>query len=110
MSLNRSEQLVFDYLQTQPEERQHWREKVLATARQEADPHAAAASLERELWRYHQERSQVAAAFQSQAPLGAAQRLSMRNLAEYLLRLWAPPRPKRRLTPGDNAASEPEKI
>lgn len=110
MSLNRSEQLVFDYLQTHPEERQHWREKVLAAARQEIDPHAAAASLERDLWRYHQERSQVAAAFRNQGPLGAAQRLSMRNLAEYLLRLWASPRPKRRLTSGDNAASEPEKI
>lgn len=110
MSLNRSEQLVFDYLQTHPEERQHWREKVLAVARQEADPHVAASSLERELWRYHQERSQVTPAFRAEAPLGTVQRLSMRNLAEYLLRLWVAPRAKRRLTPGDNAASGPEKI
>jgi hypothetical protein len=109
MSLNRSEQLVFDYLQTHPEERQHWREKVLAVERREPDPHAAAASLERELWRYYQERSQVAPAFRGHGLSETTQRVSLRNLAEYLLRLWVPLRPKRRLTPGDNGASGPEK-
>ena len=69
----------------------------------------AQASLERELWRYYQERSQVAPAFRGHGLSETTQRVSLRNLAEYLLRLWVPLRPKRRLTPGDNGASGPEK-
>ncbi len=96
MSLNRSEQTVYDYLQAQPEERRYWREKVEALARREPDEHAAAATLARQLWDYFEERSAVASPFKEIAAREGLHRTSMRNLAELLLRLWVEPRPKRR--------------
>lgn len=94
MSLNRSEQMVFDYLQTHPEERQYWVEKVQRTSAAHRDEHAAAFELGGELWRYYEERSAVVSPFREDAARHGGHRMSMRNLAEYLLRLWAPPRRK----------------
>ncbi len=94
MSLNRNEQMVYDYLQTQPEERRHWEGKVKSEAARAGDPHAAAFSLEGELWRYYVERSGVAEPFRGTTRREGLSRTSMRNLAELLLRLWAPPPPK----------------
>ncbi|HWA09997.1 MAG TPA: hypothetical protein VG838_11150 [Opitutaceae bacterium] len=95
MSLNHAEQRVFDYLQKRPEERQYWQEKVRRAANgPAADLHAVAASLEGELWRYCEERSRVAPDFRSLAGPAGGGRISMRNLAEYLLRLWGPPKPR----------------
>ena len=99
MSLNRSEQRVFDYLQTHAEEGQHWQHKVRTLSAAVSDPHAAAHRLELELWRYLEERSAVVSSFQEAARLEGRQRTSMRNLAEYLLRLWAPPQPKKPAPP-----------
>ena len=96
MSLNRSEQMVFDYIQAHPEERQFWVDKVQKTSARSADGHGAAFVLEDELWRYLEERSAVASPFREEARRDGLQRTSMKNLAEYLLRLWAPPRPKKR--------------
>jgi hypothetical protein len=95
MSLNRSEQMVFDYLQTHPEERQHWVEKVRVTAISAGDDHAAAVRLASELWQYYEERSAVASPFREVAQREGVRRTSMKNLAEYLLRLWTEPRPKK---------------
>lgn len=94
MSLNRSEQMVFDYIQSHPEERQYWVDKVRKTSGAHADDHAAAMLLESELWRYFEERSGVASPFREEAQRHGLRRTSMRNLAEYVLRLWAPPRRK----------------
>jgi len=94
MSLNRSEQMIFDYLQRHVEERQYWQEKVRAEARRSPDDHAAADRLQVELWRYYVERSAVAAPFREVVQREGLQRTSMRNLAEYLIRLWTAPRPK----------------
>ena len=94
MSLNRCEQRIFDYLGSHRDERQYWLEKVRATAKKTPDPHAAVAQLAGELWRYHEERSTVVAAFREGARLDGGQRISMKNLAELLLRLWVEPRPK----------------
>lgn len=94
MSLNRSEQLVFDYLQQQPEELHYWQEKVRAWARREADDHAIAVELDRALWAYFEERAGVAAPFIEHARREGLRRTSMRNLAELVLRLWVEPRPK----------------
>jgi len=97
MSLNRTEQLLFDYVQRHPEERQHWSGKVLSLAARIPDVHLAATALETELWRYYEERSQVSEPFRSLVRREGLQRISLRNLAEYLLRLWGPPpRAKRR--------------
>lgn len=95
MSLNRNEQLVYDYLQAQPEERRHWENVVKReAARAGTDPHSAAFTLEGELWRYYVERAGVTEPFRSVARREGLARTSMRNLAELLLRLWAPPPPK----------------
>jgi hypothetical protein len=100
MSLNRTEQLLFDYIQKSPEERQHWQEKVRTLVKTVADGHTAAFSLEGELWRYYEERSRVAAPFLEIARReGGVRRISLRNLAEYLLRMWSPARPKTKTNP-----------
>ncbi len=91
MSLNRSEQMVHDYLQNQPEERRHWQDLVRREAAGNEDVHVAAAALERELWRYFQERAAVVEPFRGFARREGGARTSMRGLAELLLRLWAPP-------------------
>lgn len=97
MSLNRTEQMVYDYLHSQPDERRHWEGLVKReAARAGADPHAAAFALEGELWRYYVERAGVAEPFRSTARREGLARTSMRNLAELLLRLWAPAAPKAR--------------
>jgi hypothetical protein len=99
MSLNRCEQRMFDYWAKHRDERQFWQEKVRATAKLAADDHAAAARLEPELWRYYLERSGVAAEFREAARHEGIQRTSMKNLAEFILRLWTEPRPKKKPTP-----------
>ncbi len=93
MSLNRSEQLVFDYLEANPEEKSFWLEKAKAAARL-GDPHVAASGLADALWSYYEERAEVAAPFRERVRHEGLQRTSMRNLAELLLRLWVPPKPR----------------
>ncbi len=92
MSLNRSEQMVNDYLQANPDELRHWQGVVRTTANRERDPHAAANSLDHDLWAYYQERASVVSPFKEEAARDGLSRISMRNLAEYLLRLWGPVR------------------
>lgn len=94
MSLNRYEQALFDYVERNPEESRHWRAKV-SVVPNGREPGVAARQLERELWDYFAERSsQVPALRDLQA--GGVRRVSMLNLAEYMMRLWGPlPKPKR---------------
>ncbi len=106
MSLNRSEQMIFDYLQRHPEERQHWEAKVRAEARNAPDDHVAADRLQGQLWDYYVERSGAASPFRETVQREGLQRISMRNLAEYLIRLWTPPRPKRQ----SSGAGGPERV
>lgn len=89
MSLNRHEQMIHDYFQAQPDERNHWQDRVRSEARHAEDAHTAAVTLERELWRYYEERSAVAEPFLSTARREGVKRISLRNLAELLLRRWA---------------------
>ena len=91
MSLNHSEQMLFDYVQAHPDERQYWVEKVQKTSAGVHDRHVAAFQLESDLWSYFAERSAVASPFREEALRNGVRRTSMKNLAEYLLRLWAPP-------------------
>jgi hypothetical protein len=100
VSLNRSEQMIFDYLQGNPDERHFWQDKVRSTAKSEPDEHEAARLLEADLWGYYVERSGVVSPFRDEAGREGLPRTSMRNLAELLLRLWTEPRPKpQRQTP-----------
>ena len=91
--------MTFDYLQSHPEERQYWVHKVQKTSGAARDDHTAALQLEADLWRYFEERSGVASPFREVARREGLQRTSMRNLAEYLLRLWVAPRPKKPRVP-----------
>jgi hypothetical protein len=93
MSLNRSEQLVFDYLQTQPDELRHWKNVVLGAAKRSPTLHLAANHLDHELWDYFRERAEVTEPFRSAVRHQGPTRTSMKNLAELLLRLWAPAPP-----------------
>jgi len=107
VSLNRSEQLVFDYWQESPDERRFWQDKVRASAAQSRDDFEAARQLDGELWAYFVERSEVLPRFREVAQsegngtgmAGASDRVStrtsMKNLAELALRLWTEPRKKK---------------
>lgn len=101
MSLNRDEQLVSDYVESHPEERRYWVDKVQAVARAEDDAFAAANLLADALSDYFLERAAVVPQFRELAARQGLRRTSMRNLAEYWLRLWVAPRPKRK--PDDRA-------
>jgi hypothetical protein len=94
MSLNRCEQRVFDYLQSQVDEGHFWKEKVQKISRAAGpDQFTASVQLESELWHYYKERSAVAPPFRDVARTEGLQRTSMRNLADFLLRLWTEPKP-----------------
>jgi len=94
MSLNRTEQRLFDYVERHLEERHYWQNKVQRIAAGNVDPHAAAHQLEAELWHYYRERAGVVAEFKEVAQREGLARTSMKNLAEYLIRLWVAPKPK----------------
>jgi hypothetical protein len=98
MSLNRSEQMLFEYVQGQSEERQYWQNKVRAFVAESAEIPVAVARLDSELWRYYIERSDVVPVFVTAARAHGLKRTSMKNLAEYLIRLWTEPRPKKPAT------------
>ena len=96
MALNQIEQRLFEYVRANPEEKHFWEQKVRALAAAHPDDFAAGAALDAEIRAYVAERARVV---RSLADLPAG--ISMRNLAEYLLRVWAPPRAKKRVSPVD---------
>ena len=106
MSLNRSEQRLFDYLQSNRDEGHYWRQKVQSiAARAESEPDGLR-RLEGELWRYYIERSAVASPFKEAARHEGLQRTSMHTLAELLIRLWIEPRARRRPAQEPDAGSQ----
>jgi hypothetical protein len=94
MSLNRSEQMLYDYVLGQSDERHYWQNKVQTIVAEAAEIPNAVSRLDAELWRYYLERSEVAPVFMAAARAHGVTRTSMKNLAEYLIRLWTEPRPK----------------
>lgn len=93
MSLNRNEDELLRYLRRHPDEQRFWQARVLEIDRRPDSAEGRALTLERELRRYAAERAA------SDATLGeaiGAGQVSLRNLAEYLLRAWPPPREPRR--------------
>jgi len=95
VSLNRSEQMLHDYVLGHKEERQHLQDKVRAIVAASAQSHEAVARIDAELWRYYEERSAVAPVFVAAARAYGLKRTSMKNLAEYLVRLWTDPKPRK---------------
>jgi hypothetical protein len=99
MSLNRFEQALFDYWESQADERCHWQTKVAGLTPDAAQPVEAARALERELWDYFVERSQHVGRLRELSP-GGLQRVSLLNLSEHVIRLWGPPpKPKKPSNP-----------
>jgi hypothetical protein len=95
MSLNRSEQVLYDYVQGHKDERQHLQHKVRSIVAASAEVHGAVARIDAELWRYFEERSAVAPVFVAAARTYGLKRTSMKSLAELLVRLWTEPRPRK---------------
>jgi len=90
VSLNRSEQQLFEYIESNRDERQFWEYKVRGFNAQSALRSEAARLIEGELWRYYKERAGVVPKFKQLAEREGLLRVSMLNLAEYLLRVWVP--------------------
>jgi len=93
VSLNLFEQTVYDYVKGHAEERQYWQHKVRAILADSIETPAAVARIASELWRYYEERSAVVPTLGGTGRAPGAGRISMKNLAELLVRLWAEPRP-----------------
>ena len=98
MSLNRYEQTLFHYWESQPDERRHWQAKVAEMTRGSGAPGEVARTLERELWEYFLERSPHVPRLR-ELNAGGLPRVSLLNLAEHVIRLWGPP-PKPKKSPG----------
>ncbi len=94
MSLNRYEHTLHRYLETHPDEWRHWRGRVMEVAKRSAGVGENARGLERELWDYLAERSTQVPELRDLHADGM-RRVSLLNLAEYLLRVWGPPPPPR---------------
>jgi hypothetical protein len=92
VSLNRSEQQLFEYIEANRDERQFWENKVRGLDAKSTDRAVLARLIESELWRYFLERSSVVPTFKEAAAREGLRRMSMLNLAEHLTRKWLPPR------------------
>ncbi|HEX2861696.1 MAG TPA: hypothetical protein VHN79_08650 [Lacunisphaera sp.] len=90
MSLNRYEQVLFDYWDRNADERRHWQGKVVDLTRATVSSIDQARTLERELWDYLVERSHHVASLRD-LRLEGVRRVSLLNLAEHIIRLWGPP-------------------
>jgi hypothetical protein len=93
MALNQTEERLYDYVRKNPEERHFWEHKIRTVAAAHTDDLAAAAEIDMLLRAYAVERVQVVKQL-SDMPAG----MSMRGLAEYLIRVWTIPRPKKKKT------------
>jgi hypothetical protein len=91
--MNRCEQTIIDYLKTHPHERQYLQDKVQMFVTRSAEIPNAVTRIDSELWRYYEERCAVVPAFREALGPGTPRKISMKNLAEYFVRLWTEPRP-----------------
>ena len=99
MSLNRCEQVFYDYLAGQKEERQFWTEKVRRVSASGDVSAYTVDGLERDLWSAFLERSRMVRPLGDWVRANGASRTSMKNLAEYLIRVWGEPQNKRQSPP-----------
>jgi hypothetical protein len=96
MSLNRVEQVLFEYIQHHAEEGHFWQAKVREVMQKNENDQVAAKGLAEELWRYYEERCRVIPLFHEISAREGHQRISLRNLTEHLMRIWGPIRPANR--------------
>lgn len=97
MSLNRCEDAFLHYVRSHADELRFWQGRVLEIDRLPSPLADRTAVLERELRAYAAERTRSDRALGESFGTGT---VSLRNLAEYLLRTWPPPRPVKRATAG----------
>jgi hypothetical protein len=95
MSLNPVEQRIREYVESHPGERQHWAEKVREAEKANRVLSGAAIRLEAELQRYLRERMSSENIRRKWFADVGPEKVSLRNLAEYWIRVWTPPRAKR---------------
>jgi hypothetical protein len=107
MSLNRCEQIFYDYLSQRAEERQYWQEKVQRILARDGLNHYTIMALEREIWSGFAERSQVVPVLRQWVAAEGNARTSMRNLAEYMIRLWSPLVPGKKAPPARKSRATP---
>jgi hypothetical protein len=86
---------LYDYVQGTSDERHYWQNKVHTIVAHASEIPDAVARIDSELWRYFLERSEVVPVFMVYARAYGLKRTSMKNLAEYLVRLWTEPRPRK---------------
>lgn len=96
MSLNRSAQIIYDYIRSHPDEDRHWREKAGLIATQSPDHHIAASTIVSSLRDYCEERAGSLSQFRDLRQIGGFDRSTLRPLAELLVRLWGPPPKKKK--------------
>ena len=92
MSLNRYESMLFGYLEHHPEEKRYWEGRVREVESRKISRDQAARELDAMFWDYFEERSRYQSPFREVATHENMQKISMLNLSEYLLRMWAPPK------------------
>jgi len=93
MSLNRIEQMLFDYLQRHTEERHFWQAKVRELMQKTESDFVVAADMADRLRIYYEERSRAVPSLHELASQEGLRRISLRNLAEHMMRIWGPVRP-----------------
>lgn len=98
MSLNRYEQMLMNYIECHAEEERFWKARVLEVSRRGVRREAQALELNGLLWEYFEERSRFESPFREIVIHEGDRKISMLNLSEYLLRMWAPPLKKRKGT------------
>jgi len=91
MSLNRYENLLLSYLENHPEEKRFWESQVREVAARQPSRNQAARELSAMFWEYFEERARFQSPFREVVAHEDMQRISMVNLSEYLMRMWAPP-------------------
>lgn len=96
MSLNRYEQMLSDYIESHPEEKRYWLARVLDLGNSGIRREEAVLVLNSMLWEYFEERSRYEAPFSAVRAREGSEKVSMLNLAEYWLRMWAPPKVARK--------------
>lgn len=96
VSLNRYEQILSNYVETHPEEKRYWTAQVTDLAKRSTRREEAALRLNALLWEYFEERSRYQSPFREIVVAEGMGRISMLNLSEYWLRLWAPAPPSKK--------------
>ncbi len=91
VSLNRCEDSLLRYVSDRADEKRFWHARVLEADRAGGSLVDRVAALDDQLREYAAERGRADPALRDAFGDG---RVSMRNLAQHLLNLWTPPKPK----------------